>query len=129
MPPRVTLVACASGVDLTAPEPFGIATAMLAAGARHVTATLWTLPTDGTLGLYGHPAGFSWLAQELELLQSADDPVVALNRWQRHQLERWRLGAPGAQSPLLWGGVVCYAATTASEAYQSSPDAEVDDAT
>ena len=45
MPPRVGVVACASGTDLTQHEPFGLGTALLINGAEVLHATLWTLPS------------------------------------------------------------------------------------
>ena len=45
MPPRVALLACASGGDYQFDEATGLVAAMILGGAQLVTATLWSLPT------------------------------------------------------------------------------------
>jgi hypothetical protein len=109
MPPRVALVACASGGDYRFDEANGLVAAMILAGAVLVTATLWSLPTT---------AGYRSLAEgELaddpmgELIIAVDDAhqqedaVLALGRWQRRQMRRWRSGDTTAH-PVFWASVV-----------------------
>ena len=45
MPPRIAMVACASGGDYQFDEATGLVAAMILGGAQLVTATLWSLPT------------------------------------------------------------------------------------
>lgn len=106
MPPRVGLVACASGADLTDREPLGLATAMLMNGADTVQATLWTLPTDYALAQRGAAGAFAELVRAVDHSQSADDPVAELCAWQRGCLDAWRADPSLANSPLLWGSAM-----------------------
>lgn len=105
MPPRVAVVACASGLDLAQPEPFGLATAFLANGANTVHATLWTLPTDEAFERRGGPAALSELAVAVDRAQAADHPVAAINAWQRAKLHQWRIDPSLACAPLMWASV------------------------
>ena len=114
MPPRVAVVACASGTDMADHEPFGLATALLHAGADTVQATLWTLPTDDGL-LRADPSSepaFTLLAEAVDRAQAAEekDPVQVTCSWQRERLREWRdapasVPAP-AISPLVWGAAM-----------------------
>ncbi|TRY16870.1 hypothetical protein FOJ82_13435 [Tessaracoccus rhinocerotis] len=108
MPPRVAVVACASGTDMLDLEPFGLAAAMLHNGADTVHATLWTLPTETALRADKSNAtrAFLQLARGFEAAQLADDPVEALNAWQRLCLREWRNPASRGTSPLLWGAAM-----------------------
>lgn len=108
MPPRVGVLACASGTDLAEHEPFGLGTALLLHGAETVHLTLWTLPTDAALGMVRPDADgvFARLAQAIDHAQASPNPVAALNHFQREQLERWR-ARPGLDtSPLMWGAAI-----------------------
>jgi hypothetical protein len=108
MPPRVAVIACASGVDMADHEPFGLATALLHNGAETVQATLWTLPTDHALATQdalAEPA-LRQLAAAINQAQAALDPVAALCGWQRTQLIRWRQNPSLSTSPLLWGAAL-----------------------
>ena len=108
MPPRVGVVACASGTDLTQHEPFGLGTALLINGAEVVHATLWTLPTDHAIGLVDTKAvgAFEWLAQAVDHAQSDADPVASLCGLQRRKLAAWRRKPDLGSSPLLWGALI-----------------------
>lgn len=108
MPPRVAVLACASGADMADHEPFGLATAILHNGADTVHATLWTLPTDQAFRTSGRVAEPVLLPMALAFdeAQSADDPVAALCDWQRYQLRRWREAPSLATSPLSWGAAL-----------------------
>lgn len=108
MPPRVALVACASGADLKDREPFGLATAILLNGADTVQASLWILPTDLALADAQPSAGgaFAELANAIDHAQGAENPVAELCRWQRDRLHRWRAAPSLATSPLLWGSAM-----------------------
>ena len=108
MPPRVGVVACASGTDLTQHEPFGLGTALLINGAEVVHATLWTLPTDHAIRLVNSRAvgAFGWLAQAVDHAQSDADPVASLCDLQRRKLAAWRERPGLGSSPLLWGALI-----------------------
>ena len=114
MPPRVGVVACASGTDLTQHEPFGLGTALLINGAEVVHATLWPLPTDRAIGLVNARAvgAFGWLAQAVDHAQSDADPVASLCDLQRGKLAAWRERPGLGSSPLLWGAVITMTAPT-----------------
>ena len=120
MPPRVGVVACASGTDLTQHEPFGLGTALLINGAEVVHATLWTLPTDYAIGLVdtGAVGAFEWLAQAVDHAQSDADPVASLCDLQRRKLAAWRERPGLGSSPLLWGALI---AMTAPAGRRCSP--------
>lgn len=112
MPPRVALLACASGGDYRFDEATGLVAAMVLGGAQLVTATLWSLPTS---------AGY----RRFTLAGAVDDPMAdvvvavdnaheevdagrAVNRWQRSQMRRWRDGDVTA-SPLYWAALATFA--------------------
>jgi hypothetical protein len=113
-PPRVALLACASGGDYQFDEATGLVAALILCGAQLVTATLWSLPTA---------AGYRRFAPRS--VDTSADPMVdaivavdgahdeqnagsAVNRWQREQLRRWRDGDLAA-SPLYWAALVTFA--------------------
>ena len=136
MPPRVAVVACASGVDMADHEPFGLATALLHAGADAVQATLWTLPTDQGLRRADPASGpaFTRLAEAIDRAQLADDPVQALCSWQRGRLAEWRRPpSPGTSpletSPLVWGSAMTMTAPSRRLGQQNrhSPPLPIDD--
>lgn len=102
MPPRVAVVACGSGLDMSQPEPFGLATAILANGADTVHATLWTLPTDNAFEQCGGPPALTELGLAIDRAQSAVDPVGTINQWQRDMLTVWGL-TPSETAP-RWCG-------------------------
>ena len=108
IPPRVGMVACASGTDLAQHEPFGLGTALLINGAEVLHATLWTLPTDYAIGLVdtGAVGAFEWLAQAVDHAQSDADPVASLCDLQRKKLAAWREKPGLGSSPLLWGALI-----------------------
>lgn len=108
MPPRVGVVACASGTYLAHHEPFGLGTALLINGAEVLHATLWTLPTDYAIGFVdtGAVGAFEWLAQAVDHAQSDVDPVASLCDLQRRKLAAWREKPGLGSSPLLWGALI-----------------------
>ena len=120
MPPRVGVVACASGTDLTQHEPFGLGTALLINGAEVVHATLGPLPTDHAIRLVNSRAvgAFGWLAQAVDHAQSDADPVASLCDLQRRKLAAWRERPGLGSSPLLWGALI---AMTAPAGRRCSP--------
>lgn len=105
MPPKVALVACASGLDLNDPEPFGLVTAAMVKGAQLVQATLWPMPTDHAFALGGAGPCMTALAKAVDTAQESDDPAVEICRWQRERLEAWRRCPSLNTSPLAWGSV------------------------
>jgi len=106
IPSRVALVACESGGDVRFAEPSGLVTAMVHGGAEHVTATRWTLPTDE--GLRRLVPGFPDLpvlgptVVAVDAAHRAQDPVTALNDWQRAAATRWEKTGDLTWSPLVW---------------------------
>lgn len=112
VPPRVALLACASGGDYRFDEAAGLVAAMILGGARLVTATLWSLPTRAGFRQFG-PAGESADPMTdtiigVDLAHRDDDAALAVNRWQRAQMRRWRDGDRAA-SPLHWAALATFA--------------------
>lgn len=103
-PPRVAIVACASGTDFEGSEPLGLATAFLLYGADTVQATLWPIPTEAALAAEDRNAtgAFLELAKAFDRAQQAADPVHALCDYQRQRLEAWREEPVLRNSPILW---------------------------
>ncbi|BBX99254.1 CHAT domain-containing protein [Mycobacterium lacus] len=113
MPPRVALLACASGADYRFDEATGLVAAMILGGAQLVTATLWSLPTTAAYRQFCS-AGADLADPMADLVVAVDraheavDAGSAVNRWQREQMRRWRDGEVTA-SPLYWGALVTFA--------------------
>jgi CHAT domain len=113
LPPRVALLACASGGDYRFDEATGLVAAMILGGAQLVTATLWSLPTGAGYRQFAgtQDANIDPMA---ELIVAVDDAHqepeagFAVNRWQREQMRRWRDGDVTA-SPLYWAALVTFA--------------------
>ncbi|ULL08668.1 CHAT domain-containing protein [Mycobacterium liflandii] len=117
MPPRVALLACASGGDYQFDEATGLVAATILGGAQLVTATLWSLPTTAAYRQFvaedGDPADpmtdpMTEIVAAIDSAHEADEAGCAVNRWQRAQMRRWRDGEASA-SPLYWGAVVSFA--------------------
>ncbi len=113
-PPRVALLACASGGDYQFDEATGLVAALILCGAQLVTATLWSLPTAAGYRQFV-PSSVDPttdpMADAIVAVDSAhDDPDAgsAVNRWQREQMRRWRDGDLTA-SPLYWAALVTFA--------------------
>lgn len=111
VPPRVALLACASGGDYRFDEAAGLVAAMILGGAQLVTATLWSLPTTAGFRQFG-PAGTTAdpMTDTIIGVDSAhrdDDAGVAVNRWQRSMMRRWRDGDRTA-SPLHWAALATF---------------------
>ena len=112
MPPRVALLACASGGDYRFDEATGLVAAMILGGAQLVTATLWSLPTTAAYRRFAAAAGDSSdpmadVIVAVDRAHEATDAGCAVNRWQREQMRRWRDGDITA-SPLYWGALVTF---------------------
>ena len=117
IPPRVALLACASGGDYRFDEAAGLVAAMVLGGAEVVTATLWSLPTAAGYRQAAPDPSAPALAQATDLMSElvaaidtahqAGDPGRAVNTWQREQMRRWREGDLSA-SPLYWAAVATY---------------------
>ncbi|MBB4967237.1 CHAT domain-containing protein [Saccharothrix violaceirubra] len=106
IPRRVALVACESGGDLRFAEPSGLVAALVHGGAEHVVATRWTLPTDAGLAALvpvfpGTPV-LRPAVRAIDAAQQADDPVAALNAWQRERADEWERTGDPACSPVVW---------------------------
>ncbi|MDV3129688.1 CHAT domain-containing protein [Mycobacterium sp. 21AC1] len=114
VPPRVALLACASGGDYRFDEATGLVAAMVLGGAQLVTATLWPLPT--TAGYRRFTPGPTDLAHDpmadtvigVDLAHREADAGCAVNRWQRVQMRRWRDGDTTA-SPVYWAALATFA--------------------
>lgn len=114
IPPRVALLACASGGDYRFDEATGLVAAAVLGGAQLVTATLWSLPT--TAGYRRFAAGAADPAADpmgelivaVDVAHDDDHAGRAVNRWQREALRRWRSGDDTA-SPLYWAALATFA--------------------
>jgi hypothetical protein len=114
VPPRVALMACASGGDYQFDEATGLVAAMILRGAQLVTATLWSLPTAAGYRQFApNPvdAVVDPMADAIigvDNAHEADDAGCAVNQWQRERMRRWRDGDQTA-SPLYWAAMVSFA--------------------
>ena len=116
MPPRIALLACASGGDYQFDEATGLVAAMILGGAQLVTATLWSLPTTAAYRRFsvgGRDPGdaidpMTDVVIAVDRAHEAVDAGCAVNRWQREQMRRWRDGDLTA-SPLYWAALVTFA--------------------
>ena len=110
MPPRVVLVACDSGGDLRDSEPFGLATAIINAGAAFVAATKWTLLTDYAVQQVTGEAATPLvdLVIDLDDATTSEAPFAAVAALQLRMLELWRTSGEVIHSPLFWAAVSCY---------------------
>jgi hypothetical protein len=113
MPPRVALLACASGGDYQFDEATGLVAAMILGGAQLVTATLWSLPTTAAYRQFAVaaddlPDPMADAVIAVDRAHEAADAGRAVNQWQRQQMRRWRDG-DAAASPLYWGALVSFA--------------------
>jgi hypothetical protein len=115
MPPRVAMLACASGGDYRFDEATGLVAAMILGGAQLVTATLWSLPTTAGYRQFAPGSDRGIGADPMaDVIIAADrahddtDAGCAVNRWQREQMRRWRDGDVTA-SPLYWAALVTFA--------------------
>lgn len=107
MPNRVAFIACESGGEVRFAEPVGLVAAALHAGARYVTATRWTLPTDAGIRNFADRATpeTTVLPEAIIAVDRAHenpDPVAALNDWQRQKAERWEAEGRLEDSPIIW---------------------------
>lgn len=111
VPPRVGLLACASGGDYRFDEATGLVAAMILGGAELVTATLWSLPTAAGYRLFAptndaDPMSDAILA--VDRAHEAEDAGRAVNSWQRERMRRWADGDVAA-SPLYWAALATFA--------------------
>lgn len=111
VPPRVGLLACASGGDYRFDEATGLVAAMILGGAELVTATLWSLPTAAGYRLFAptndaDPMSDAILA--VDRAHEAQDAGRAVNGWQRERMRRWTDGDVTA-SPLYWAALATFA--------------------
>ena len=110
MPPRVALIACASGGDYRFDEATGLVAAMVLCGAQLVTATLWSLPTTAGYRRFtgGTTDPMGELVVAVDGAHDGDRAGYTVNEWQRGCLRRWRSGDPTA-SPVYWAALVSFA--------------------
>ncbi len=112
-PPRVAVLACASGGDYRFDEAIGLVAALVMRGARLVTAALWSLPTTAGYRRFApaqDPAAdpMAGLIAGVDDAHSRPDAGCAVNRWQRAEMRRWRDG-DGTANPLYWAALVTFA--------------------
>jgi hypothetical protein len=110
MPPRVALLACASGGDYRFDEPTGLVAAVVLGGAQLVTATLWSLPTTAGYRQFTHLTDGDPMADVVVAVDEAHQSADAgceVNRWQRNQMRRWRAGDATA-NPVYWAALVTF---------------------
>jgi hypothetical protein len=110
IPPRVALLACASGGDYRFDEATGLVAAAVLGGARLVTATLWSLPTTAGYRQFTHLVDRDPMADVVIAVDDAHQAADAgceVNRWQRDQMRRWRAGDVGA-NPVYWAALVTF---------------------
>jgi hypothetical protein len=113
-PPRVALLACASGGDYQFDEATGLVAAMILCGSQLVTATLWSLPTAAGYRQFAPGSAPPTVDPMADAIVAVDwaheepDAGSAVNRWQRDQMRRWRDGDASA-SPLYWAALVTFA--------------------
>jgi hypothetical protein len=110
VPPRVALLACASGGDYRFDEATGLVAAAVLGGAQLVTATLWSLPTTAGYRQFTGSDADPMTDIVIAIDRAHDEPSagLAVNRWQRDQMRRWRSGDVSA-SPLYWAALVTFA--------------------
>jgi hypothetical protein len=112
MPPRIAMIACASGGDYQFDEATGLVAAMILGGAQLVTATLWSLPTAAGYRQFASGAvDHDPMAEAIIAVDRAhQDPDAgrAVNSWQREQMRRWRDGDTTA-NPLYWAALATFA--------------------
>lgn len=110
LPPRVALLACGSGGDYQFDEATGLVAAMVLCGSELVTATLWSLPTTAGYRRFNARTEdpMAQIVIAVDQAHESPDAVLAVNRWQRQQMRRWRDGDTGA-SPLYWAALVTFA--------------------
>jgi CHAT domain len=112
MPPRIAMIACASGGDYQFDEATGLVAAMILGGAQLVTATLWSLPTTAGYRQFAPATGdHDPMAQAIIGVDQAheeSDAGRAVNSWQRQQMRQWREGDAGA-SPVYWAALATFA--------------------
>ncbi|ONI89297.1 hypothetical protein ALI144C_04915 [Actinosynnema sp. ALI-1.44] len=116
IPNRAALIACESGGDHRYAEPSGLVAALVHGGAEYVMATRWVLPTDAGLTAlmpgFHAPAGGTLAGAVLAVhdAQQQEDPVAALNDWQRAQADHWESTGAPESTPLVWAAFgVAYA--------------------
>jgi hypothetical protein len=112
VPPRVGLLACASGGDYRFDEATGLVAAMILGGAELVTATLWSLPTAAGYRLFASTADDADPMAEailaVDRAHETADAGRAVNGWQRELMRRWCDGDLTA-SPLYWAALATFA--------------------
>jgi hypothetical protein len=112
MPPRIAMIACASGGDYQFDEATGLVAAMILGGAQLVTATLWSLPTTAGYRQFAPAAADQDpMAEAIIAVDRAhQEPHAgrAVNLWQREQMRRRRDGDTAA-SPLYWAALATFA--------------------
>ncbi|MHA3021200.1 CHAT domain-containing protein [Mycobacterium sp. BMJ-28] len=128
IPPRVALLACASGGDYRFDEATGLVAAMVLGGAQIVTATLWSLPTTAGYRRFADPTGtadpMGAVIAAVDTAHQQDTVAAAgraVNRWQRDQMRRWRDGDRSA-SPVYWAALATFAVSQPGGTHTATAD-------
>ncbi|WP_327745152.1 CHAT domain-containing protein [Streptomyces europaeiscabiei] len=116
MPRRVALIACEAD-DSRYVEQAGLTLAAVNAGARIVTTTRWTCPTDQSVNVAGDnvlpgEGATTAMALAVDRAHESADPVAAIRAWQCRQLAAWRSAAQMQElrqaAPLTWACLLTY---------------------
>jgi hypothetical protein len=116
MPRRVALIACEAD-DSRYVEQAGLTLAAVNAGARIVTTTRWTCPTDQSVNVAGDnvlpgEGATTAMALAVDRAHESADPVAAIRAWQCRQLAAWRSAARMQElrqaAPLTWACLLTY---------------------
>ncbi len=111
MPPRVALLACASGGDYRFDEATGLVAAVVLGGAQLVTATLWSLPTTAGYRQFTGPTDGDPMA---DVVIAVDACAPVRGRGLRGQPLATRPDAPVAwratttANPVYWAALVTF---------------------
>lgn len=112
MPPRVALVACASGSDHASVETFGLVVSAALNGAEFITTTRWVMPTDAA---FHHCTGTTDRHPTSDLVIAINqahadpaDPIDALRTWQIERYRSFKATGDLCDTPLLWAGVTTH---------------------
>lgn len=110
MPNRVALIACQSGSEHAASEPFGLIVSAMFAGAEYVTSTRWTMPTDFAFNVIGRSDLFPTtdLVLAVNRAHQEPDPIATLRDWQLSELQVWDTTGDIGHSPLLFTGITTH---------------------
>ncbi len=117
MPRRVAIIACQAD-DSRYVEQAGLTLAAVNAGARIVTTTRWTCPTDQSVSFVGDvvlpgEGATTAMALAVDTAHGSADPVSVIRAWQCDRLAVWRSARTPQEArraaPLVWAAPMTYA--------------------